>query len=121
MRLPDHARRDRIAVAQLRGTVQRHAGRDSTTGEAVTELHGITTDPHLLAHATTSRDRRIHGRVVGLLLAAGADPQALEQAQAEVDANNASGGLGAFAQRMNTNTWRQQVGTQKQPPPEGGS
>lgn len=119
MRLPDHARRDRIAVAQLCGTVQRHAGQDSTTDEAVAELHTITTDPHLLAHATTSTDRRIHGRVVELLLAAGADPQALAQAQAEVDANSVGGGLGAFAQRMNTNTWRQQVDTQKQPPPEG--
>jgi hypothetical protein len=51
--LSKHGQAERIAVARLGGTAERHAykGDALDLAAAVAELHAIATDPHLLAHA----------------------------------------------------------------------
>lgn len=92
MRLPSHNSRDRITVSKLSGTSSRHAShlhqqpdRAVAVAEAVAELRSISTDKHLIAHATVGT--RSHGYELRreLLLAAGADPAVLELEAAEVD------------------------------------
>jgi hypothetical protein len=77
-----HRQPDRIRIAGLAGTIERHAYRvtrsEGTVDEAVAELHTISTDPHLLAHAAGDPARSTYSVRLRILEAAGA-------AMAEVD------------------------------------
>jgi hypothetical protein len=46
--LHKHTRAERLVTAKLSGVARRHAERGRSTEEAVDELHGHTSDPHLL-------------------------------------------------------------------------
>lgn len=86
-----HDRHDRLTIAALSGTIQRLAyplyREDPNYNEAaaVAELHGFTTDPHLLAHATGSTRGFLHQATRSLLLAAGASQTDLDAIAAHID------------------------------------
>lgn len=97
METPKHDSADRIRIAQVSGTVQRHAtlkihgdGYDETTATA--ELRGITTDPHLLAHGTVRTRHWMFRPVRALLIAAGADQADVDQLAADMETR--MGGIG---------------------------
>jgi len=78
--LHKHTRDERLLAAKLSGIVRRHAERGIATEAAVDELHGLTSDPHLLGHAWAHPDPRgfpdpFVDRINELLAAAGAEQQ----------------------------------------------
>lgn len=98
MDTPRHSDRDRIAIARLAGTAARHAiaiagrvGYDEAA--AIAELHSISTDGHLLAHGTPGSDDWRYPAVRALLLAAGADEAAMDEAEAVMAKRTAHGDL----------------------------
>lgn len=71
MRTGDHPRADRIRIAQVTGTAHhRDTQHRDRWPDVITRLHGITRDPHLLAHAVYREDPP---EVDELLQQAGAD------------------------------------------------
>lgn len=85
----DHDSADRIRIAQLTGIASRHAGLKTRGGynqaAAVAELHTISTDPHLLAHATQTPRHWQYRTIRSMLVAAGAKQEEVEQIAADVD------------------------------------
>ncbi|GIH07437.1 hypothetical protein Rhe02_55040 [Rhizocola hellebori] len=84
-----HDSRDRLKIAALTGTASRHAAR-KTSGQydrdaAIAELHTVSTDPHLLAHAICSPRHWQYRTLRAMLLEAGADEQDLDEVAAYID------------------------------------
>jgi hypothetical protein len=75
-----HDSADRIRIAQLTGVASRHAGlklrEDGSYDQAaaIAELHTVSADPHLLAHAITGTRHWQHRTIKAMLIAAGALP-----------------------------------------------
>lgn len=76
MDTPQHTNHERILIAMLTGTASRHASKTLNNRynqtEAITELHAISDNPHLLAHATRGTTDHLTAATRTLLLAAGA-------------------------------------------------
>ena len=92
-RTTTHDSRERVVIASLAGAVQRLAYplyRDGTYNEqaAVAELHSISRDPHLLAHAIGDQRHYLHHAVKQVLLAAGANQEHLEAIAADIAARS---------------------------------
>jgi hypothetical protein len=110
MDTPRHERDDRITIARVCGTGERYATRlaNPANGPAdfdagVAELRSITTDPHLLAHGTAASDIWFHDTMRELLIAAGADPAAMEEVRAIIDRRRGSPDLLAqLAERIDS-------------------
>lgn len=102
MDIPQHQRRERLAIASLAGLASRYlAGQDSieTTIEA---MRGVTRDPHLLAHAIGPSSATEYLKLRELLEAAGVTPELLDNATAETDKRLAAPDfLRAFADGIN--------------------
>lgn len=94
METSDHPKRERLIIAEVSGILKSPAAQDPDRWpEVVAELHSITRDPHLLAHAWHPYD-------VGrdeLLQLAGADMDAVAQMRAEPEVRS---DLGGMADRM---------------------
>lgn len=94
METSDHPKRERLIIAEVSGVLKSPAAQDPDRWpEAVAELHSITTDPHLLAHAWHPND-------VGrdeLLRLAGANMAHVAQMRAEPEQWPQ---LGTMADRM---------------------
>lgn len=85
-----HDSADRIGIAQLTGVASRHAGlklKDDAydLALAVAELHTISTDPHLLAHAITGTRHWQYRTVKAMLIAAGANVDDIEAIAEQID------------------------------------
>ncbi len=85
-----HPRNEQLAIAALTGTAHRWAnhimrGNLDHPTEAITELHTISTDVHLLAHAISGTRHWQHSALEALLLLAGADPEDLAAIAADID------------------------------------
>lgn len=84
-----HDSADRIRIAQLTGIASRHAGLKTKGGydrdAAVAELHAVSTDPHLLAHATQSPRHWQYRTIKAMLIAAGAEAEEIEHIAADED------------------------------------
>jgi hypothetical protein len=76
METAGHDRRDQLVIAALTGIASRHAGLKTRGGydqaAAVAELHEVSTDPHLLAHATQVPKHWQYRTIKAMLIAAGA-------------------------------------------------
>ena len=92
-----HSKAERHAIAAITGVTSRHAGLSQHDGydqsAAVAELHTITRDPHLLAHAARGPREPLYEPTRELLIAAGATPQEVEAQAAAVDARQQKLGL----------------------------
>lgn len=84
-----HASADRIRIAQLTGTAERHAALKIHGGydrqAAIAELHSISTNPHLLAHAIGSTRHWMYRTLRALLLEAGAAESDMDEIAAAID------------------------------------
>lgn len=90
-RTASHNRADRLTIAALCGTVQRWAGHIlrgnlDYPAEAIAELHTISTDPHLIAHAALETRHWQHSTIEALLLLAGAGAKDMAEIVAQLDA-----------------------------------
>ncbi len=90
-RTASHNQDDRIAIASLSGAVRRLAyplyrGYDTYDEQAaLAELRSISTDGHLLAHATSGTKHFLHPATKHLLLAAGANAVDLDAIAEHID------------------------------------
>lgn len=95
-----HSEGERAAIARLAGVARRHASlRHAATGgydpaAAVAELQQISTDAHLLAHATTYPQDFLFAATRDLLEVAGADRSELEAIAARQQDRMAAGRAG---------------------------
>lgn len=84
-----HDSADRIRIAQLTGVASRHAGLKTKGGydqaAAIAELHTISTDGHLLAHAITGTRHWQYRTIKAMLIAAGAAPDDIEAIAEAID------------------------------------
>lgn len=84
-----HDSADRIRIAQLTGIASRHAGLKTKGGydqaAAIAELHTISSNPHLLAHATQATRHWQYRTIRAMLVAAGARQEDVEEMAAEMD------------------------------------
>ncbi len=84
-----HDSADRIRIAQLTGIASRHAGLKTKGGydraAAVAELHTVSTDPHLLAHAIPGLRHWQYHTIKAMLIDAGAEAEEVEQIAAAID------------------------------------
>ena len=93
-----HSKTERLAIAALSGITSRHAARshhDSCYDEnaAIAELHTVSRDPHLLAHAARGPREPLWEPTRLLLIAAGATPEEVDAHAATVDARQQKLGL----------------------------
>lgn len=86
MKTPQHAKPDRLKIAQVTGALTNLRGKilrgELTQGQAVADLHTITTDRHLLSHGLAGMTH-IPG-IVALAEAAGASATEAEAIHAEM-------------------------------------
>lgn len=84
-----HDSADRIRIAQLTGIASRHAslktGGSYDQAAAVAELHTVSEDPHLLAHAICGSREWQFRTIRAMLIAAGADPGEVDLMAAALD------------------------------------
>ncbi len=89
METAKHASADRIRIAALTGTAERHAVLKIRGGydreAAIAELHEVSTDPHLLAHAIGSTRHWMYRTLRALLVEAGATESDLDEISASAD------------------------------------
>ena len=94
-----------VLIAQVYGTVCRHAEHGNPAAEALVELAEITTEPAILSEVAatfTSSDPNTHWfreRGLELLYAAGADGVQVERIRAERASRRGGFDLGAFAEQ----------------------
>ena len=85
-----HTTAERVAIAALSGITSRHAGRSRHEGydqaAAIAELHSVSRDPHLLAHAARGPREPLYEPTRALLIAAGATAEEVDAHAAFVDA-----------------------------------
>lgn len=92
MRPGQHDSRDNLTIAALCGITSRRASEIdrgiSTLNDAVAELQAESTDPHLLAHAIAGGVGSNRARRIEIVLAAGADPEAVDELAAWLESEN---------------------------------